>query len=110
VAHVKRKQRRHAKATCNSPNWYSKYVQYINHLILFFDYHDIGTVILLSAIICAIMCFHDCLIFKLMSWITQGIISFIKHRNYLFHVYKVRNSKKFRNYLTHVKESAKRKY
>jgi len=54
---------------------------------------------------------------KLKSWITQGIISSIKHRNYLFRIHKrsklltdFETNKKFRNRLTHVKEFAKRKY
>jgi len=54
---------------------------------------------------------------KLKPWITQGIISSIKHRDHLFRVYKrsklltdFKTYKKFRNRLTHVKELAKRKY
>ena len=54
---------------------------------------------------------------KLKPWITQGIISSIKHRDYLFRVYKrsklltdFESYKKFRNHLTHIKELAKRKY
>jgi len=54
---------------------------------------------------------------KLKPWITHGIISFIKHRDYLFRVYKRSNLptdfetyKQFRNRLTHVKDLAKRKY
>jgi len=54
---------------------------------------------------------------KLKPWITQGIISSIKHRDYLFRVYKrsklltdFESYKEFRNHLTHAKELAKRKY
>jgi len=54
---------------------------------------------------------------KLKLWITQGIISSIKHSAYLFRVYKrsklltdFATYKKFRNRLTHVKELTKRKY
>ena len=54
---------------------------------------------------------------KLMPWITQGIISSIKHRDYLFHIYKrsklltdFETYKQFRNRVTHVKDLAKRKY
>jgi len=54
---------------------------------------------------------------KLKPWMTQGITSSIKHRDYLFRIYKRSNylqisnvTKKFRNHLTHVKELAKRKY
>jgi len=54
---------------------------------------------------------------KLKPWITQGIISSIKHRDYLFRVDKRSNLltgfetyKQFRNRLTHVKDLAKRKY
>jgi len=54
---------------------------------------------------------------KLKPWISQGIISSIKHRDYLFRVYKrsklltdFENYKQFRNRLTHVKDLAKRKY
>jgi len=54
---------------------------------------------------------------KLKPWITQGIISSIKHRDYLFRVYKRSNLltdfeiyKQFRNRLTHVKDLSKRKY
>jgi len=54
---------------------------------------------------------------KLKPWITQEIISSIKHRDYLFRVYKrsklltdFESYKKFRNHLTHIKELAKRKY
>jgi len=54
---------------------------------------------------------------KLKPWITQGIISSIKHRHYLFRVYKIsklltdfETCKQFRNRLTHVKDLAKRKY
>jgi len=50
-------------------------------------------------------------------WITRGNISSIKHREYLFRVYKrskpltdFESYKKFRNHLTHVKELAKLKY
>ena len=55
--------------------------------------------------------------FKLKSWITQGIISSIEDRDYLFRVYKrlklltdVETYKSFRNRLTNVKELTKRKY
>jgi len=54
---------------------------------------------------------------KLKPWITQGIIFSIKHRDYLFRVYKTsklltdfESYKKIRNHLTHIKELAKRKY
>ena len=54
---------------------------------------------------------------KLKPWITHGIISSIKHKDYLFRVYKGSNLprdfetyKQFRNRLTHVKDLAKRKY
>ena len=54
---------------------------------------------------------------KQKPWITQGIISSIKHRDYLFCVYKrsklltdFETYKLFRNRLTHVKDLAKRKY
>jgi len=54
---------------------------------------------------------------KLKPWITQGIISSIQHRDYLFRVYKrsklhtdFKSYKKFRNHLAHIKELAKRKY
>jgi len=54
---------------------------------------------------------------KLKPWITQGIISSIKHRDYLFRVYKrsklltdFETYKQFRNRVTHVKDLAKRKY
>ena len=54
---------------------------------------------------------------KLKPWITQGIISSIKRRDYLFRVYKrsklitdFETYKQFRNRLTHVKDLAKRKY
>ena len=50
-------------------------------------------------------------------WITQGNISSIKHRDYLFRVYKrsklltdFETYKQFRNRLTHVKDLAKCKY
>jgi len=54
---------------------------------------------------------------KLKPWITQGIISFPKHRDYLFRIYKrskliedYESYKNIRNHLTHVKELAQRKY
>ena len=54
---------------------------------------------------------------KLKPWITHGIISSVKHRDYLFRVYKrsnlftdFENYKQFQNRLTHVKDLAKRKY
>jgi len=54
---------------------------------------------------------------KQKPWITQGILSSIKHRDYLFRVYKrsklltdFETYKQFRNRLTHVKDLAKRKY
>jgi len=54
---------------------------------------------------------------KLKPWITQGIISSIKHRDYLFRIYKrsklltdFETCKQFRNRLTHFKDLAKRKY
>jgi len=47
---------------------------------------------------------------KLKPWITQGIISPTKHRDYLFRVYKrsklltdFESYKKIRNHLTHIK-------
>jgi len=53
---------------------------------------------------------------KLKPWITQGIISSIKHRVYLFRVYKrsklltdFETYKQFWNRVTHVKELAQRK-
>ena len=52
---------------------------------------------------------------KLKPWITQGIISSIKHRDYLFRVFKrsklltdFETYKQFRNRVTHVKDAAKR--
>ena len=54
---------------------------------------------------------------KLKPWITQGIISSIKHRDYLFRVYRRSNLltdfetyKQFQYRLTHVKDLAKHKY
>ena len=54
---------------------------------------------------------------KIEPWITQGIISSIKHRDYLLRVYKrsklltdLETYKQFRNRVTHVKDLAKRKY
>jgi len=54
---------------------------------------------------------------KLKPWISHGIISSIKHGDYLFRVYKRSNLltdfetyKQFRNRLTHVRRLAKRKY
>jgi len=54
---------------------------------------------------------------KLKPWITQGIIFSIKHRDYLFRVYKRSNLLsdfetyiQFLNLVTHVKDLAKRKY
>jgi len=50
-------------------------------------------------------------------WMTQGIISSVKHRDFLFCVYKrsklltdFETYKQFRNRLTHVKDLDKRKY
>ena len=54
---------------------------------------------------------------KLKPWITQGVISSIKHRDRLFRIYKrsklltdFESYKKFRNNLTPIKELATRKY
>jgi len=54
---------------------------------------------------------------SLKPWITQGIVSSIKHINYVFRIYKrsklqtdFESYKKFQKHPIHVKELAKHKY